>query len=123
MLYRTLEIDELINLKDAHRAIVDLMENNGSHLKLIGLKKHEKIEPHMAHTDVCIYVTDGEIEIKFNNEDNCSCQACGCGLPEKDDDDDAKKYKIKKGQLFFFEKNVMHSVEALKDSSFLLIKI
>lgn len=117
-----MEIDELINLKEADRSIVDLMENNGSHLKLVGLKKHEKIEPHMAHTDVCVFVTDGEIEIKFNSEDNCTCQACGCGLPDENDDD-GKKYKIKKGQLFFFEKNVMHSVEALKDSSFLLIKI
>ena len=38
-------------------------------------------------------------------------------------DEEGKKYKIKKEQLFLFEKNIMHSVKALKDSVFLLIKI
>ena len=122
MLYRTIEIDELVSDKDSERQIIDLMENNGSHLKLISLKKHSEIEPHMSHTDVCIYVTDGEIELKFNLDSTCSCQACECGLPDENDDD-GKKYKIKKGQLFFFEKNIMHSVKALKDSTFLLVKI
>lgn len=122
MLYRAIETDDLINMKDTDRAIVDLMENNGSHLKLIGLKKNQILESHMAHTDVCLYVMDGEIEIIFNSEDNCACQACGCSLPDEDDEE-GKKYKIKKGQMFFFEKDVMHTVKALKDSSFLAIKI
>ncbi len=122
MLYRTIEIDELITEKDTARQIVDLMENNGSHLKLVYLKKHEMIEPHMSHSDVCIYVTDGELELIFNNDDNCACQACGCDLPDEDDDE-GKKYKIKKNQMFFFEKDIMHAVKALKDTTFLLIKI
>lgn len=122
MLYKTMEIDELISEKDNEREIIDLMEKNGSHLKLVHLKKHSIIEPHMSHSDVCLYVTDGEIELKFNSEDNCSCQACGCDLPDEDSDE-GRKYKIKKNQIFFFEKDVMHSVKALKDSSFLLIKI
>ena len=122
MLYRTLEINELINLKDSDREIVELMENNGSHLKLAALKKHQEIEAHMSHTDVCIYVIDGEIEIRFDHEDNCTCQACSCTLPDESDDD-AKKYKIKKGQLFMLEKNVVHSVKAEKDSTFMIIKI
>ncbi len=122
MLYRTMEIDELVDLKDADRAIVDLMENNNAHLKLIGLKKHQILEPHMSHTDVCLYVTEGEIEIIFGNDDNCTCQACGCSMPDETDKD-TKKYKVKKGQMFFFEKNVTHTIEALKDSSFLAVKI
>ncbi len=122
MLYRTIEIDELISEKDTERQIVDLMENNGSHLKLVYLKKHEMIEPHMSHSDVCVYVTEGELELIFNAEDNCSCQACGCDLPDEDSDE-GKKYKVKKNQLFFFEKDVMHAVKALKDTTFLLIKI
>lgn len=117
-----MEIDELISEKDAERQIVDLMENNNSHLKLVYLKKHAVIEPHMSHSDVCVYVTDGELELIFSSEDNCSCQACGCDLPDEDDDE-GKKYKIKKNQIFFFEKDVMHSVKALKDTTFLLIKI
>ncbi len=122
MLYKTIEIDKLVEDKETERQIVDLMENNGSHLKFVSLKKHAQIEPHMSHTDVCIYVTEGEIELKFSLDSECSCQACECALPDENDKD-GKKYKIKKEQLFFFEKNVVHSVEALKDSSFLLIKI
>lgn len=119
MLYKILEIDELVSLKNADRAMVDLMENNDSHLKLMALKKHEKIAPHASKTDVCIYVIDGEIEITFHDLETCGCTPCGCDNVH----DNTKKFKIKKEQLFFFEKDKMHSVEALKDSSFLAIKI
>ena len=121
MLYRILEIDELVSLKNADRAMVDLMENNDSHLKLIALKKHEKIAPHASKSDVCIYVIDGELELTFHHNEACGCTTCGCEDHEKENHE--KKYKIKKEQLFLFEKDVMHSVEALKDSSFLSIKI
>lgn len=122
MLYKVLEIDDLIDKKaDLDREIIDLMENNSAHLKLVSLKKHQVIEPHMSHSDTCLYVTDGEIEIIFQENDNCTCQSCGCDIAIEEDE--GKKYKIKKGQIFFFEKDVTHSVKALKDSSFLLIKI
>ena len=122
MLYRPIEIDELINTKENSREIIDLMENNTSHLKIVSLKKHEIIEPHMSHTDVCIFIIDGEIELTFTLNDNCTCQACGCDMPDEKDDE-GKKFKLKKEQLFLFEKNVMHTVKALKDSVFLLVKI
>lgn len=122
MLYKTFEVEDLINLKESDREVVDLMEKNGAHLKLMAMKKHQILEPHMAHTNVCIYLVDGEIEIKFTHNDNCACQACGCEM-DAGEKDDFFKFKIKKGQLFFFEKDVMHSVEALKDSYFLIVKI
>ena len=40
---------------------------------------------------------------------------------EGSEEDDSFKYKIKKGQLFFFEKDIMHTVEAMKDSYFLIV--
>lgn len=122
MLYKIFEIEDLIDDKESKREIIDLMENNGAHLKLISLKKHEEIEAHMSHSDACIYVHDGEIELMFDYNDNCTCQACGCEIVSEDKKE-SKKYKIKKGQIFFFEKNTTHSVKALKDSIFLLIKI
>ena len=122
MLYRIFEIDELIDSKaDLDREIVDLMENNGAHLKLVSLKKHQYLDPHSSHANTALFVTDGEIEMIFPDAGNCTCQSCGCDIPIEDED--GKKYKIKKGQLFMFEKDVVHSVKALKDSSFLLIKI
>ncbi len=122
MLYKTLEVEDLISSKDIDREIVNLMENNGAHLKLIYLKKHQEIEPHMSHADVCLFVANGEVELVFNDESNCTCQACGCELPDENDEE-GKKYKIKKGQLFLFEKNVMHTLKALKDSYLLVVKI
>lgn len=122
MLYRIFEIDELIDVKaDLDREIIDLMENNGSNLKLVSLKKHQYLDPHTSQTNTTIFVTDGEIEITFPDTDSCTCESCGCDIPIEDED--GKKYKIKKGQLFMFKKDVVHSVKALKDSTFLLIKI
>lgn len=119
MLYKILEIDELVSLKNADKAMVDLMENNNSHLKLIALKKHEKIAPHASKTDVCLFIIDGEIEITFHFSEPCGCNSDCCDNTTSEE----KKYKIKKEQLFFFEKDIMHSIEALKDTSFLSIKI
>lgn len=122
MLYKAIEIEDLIDFKESDREIVDLMENNGAHLKLMALKKHQIIEPHMAHTNVCIYLIEGELEIKFNRGGSCNCQPCGCSIGESEEEGELK-YKIKKEQLFFFEKDVLHSVEAMKDSYFLVVKI
>ena len=60
--------------------------------------------------------------MKFLHNKNCACQACGCEMDEGEEDE-SFKYKIKKGQLFFFEKDITHSIKALKDSYFLVIKI
>lgn len=122
MLYKVLEPEEFINSKEAEREIIDIMENNNAHLKLVSLKKHAEIEPHMSHADACVYVTEGEIEITFLHDEECSCMACSCTI-EEDESKDSRKYKIKKGQMILFEKNITHSVKALKDSMFLLIKI
>lgn len=122
MRYRTIEIEEFFTDKEKTREIIDLMENNGAHLKVVYLKKHEELEAHMSHAETCIYVTEGEIELNFPHDETCSCNACGCGVSHSDKED-GKKFKIKKDQMFFFEKDVVHSVKALKDSSFLLIKI
>ncbi|MBQ4122676.1 hypothetical protein IJD44_02995 [bacterium] len=122
MLYRTIEIDELIEDKDTEQQMIDLMENNNSHLKLVALKKHAQIPTHISQSDVCIFVTEGKIEIKFLSESNCDCSPCDCDIQDKDNDS-SKKYVVKKEQFFLFEKNVLHSIKALKDSTFLLIKI
>ena len=121
MLYKVFDVDELVDLKNSDYEMIDLMENNGSHLKLIGLKKHEEIEAHLSHTNACIYLIDGEIEFIFNLTSNCTCSSCECEMDENEED--CKKFKIKKEQFFMFEKDIMHAIKALKDSVFLLIKI
>lgn len=122
MLYKAIEIDDLINKKEADREIVDLMENNGSHLKIVSLKKYEMLDSHVSHSNVCLYVIDGEIELIFSSDDNCTCHSCGCSMPDETDEE-GKRYKVKKEQLFLFEKDVVHAVKALKDSTFFVVKI
>jgi len=122
MFYKVMEPEHFLNSKEAEREIIDIMENNNAHLKLVSLKKHVEIEPHMSHADACVFVTEGEIEITFLHDEECTCQACSCELPQEDSKD-SRKYKIKKGEMLLFEKNITHSVKALKDSMFLLIKI
>ncbi len=122
MLYKVLEPGHFLSSKEAGREIIDIMENNNAHLKLVSLKKHAGIESHMSHTDACVYVTDGEIEITFLHDDKCTCQACTCTFSDEASKN-SSKYRIKKGEMLLFEKNITHSVKALKDSLFLLIKI
>ena len=40
MLYKIFEIEDLIDDKESKREIIDLMENNGAHIKLISLKNN-----------------------------------------------------------------------------------
>ncbi len=122
MFYRTIEIDEMFTDKEANHEIVEIMSNNEAQLKLVYLKKHEGFDSHKFNTNVCIYLIEGELEMLFTKESICGCNICGAQIPDEHDDK-KQKYKIKKGQLFIFEKDIFHSVKALKDSKFLLIKI
>lgn len=122
MRYKTIEIEELFTDKNRTKEIVNLMENNGAQLKIIYLKKHEELEEDISHSDTCIFVSDGEIELIFSNNDSCSFESCNC-TSNYENEENKKHYKIKKEQIFFFEKNVHYSIKALKDTTFLLIKI
>ena len=122
MFYRTMEIDEILTGKDEPHEILDIMGNNDSHLKLVYLKKKEGFDSHKSNTNVFMYVTDGELEISFPKTSMCGCNICGGQIPDDNDGND-RKYKIKKEQMFMFEKDVEHSLKALKDSKFILVKI
>ncbi len=122
MFYRVTEIEKLFNLKNAEHEIIDIINNNNSQLKAVKIKKNSGFHSHKFNTNVGIYLTDGEVELSFPKEIICGCDICGTTIPEKHNRTN-NEYKIKKGQLFLFEKDVNHSIKALKDSIFLLIKI
>ena len=121
MLYRAIEPSDFFTIKDAKHEIADIMNNNGAQLKLVSVKKESGFDSHMFNTNVCIYLISGEIKLTFMKDSFCGCNICSCIDEGKDFDN--KDYKIKKGQLFLFEKDVRHSLRAIKDSVFLLIKI
>lgn len=122
MNFKIFEFEELIGKDDEPLKMLDVSANDNGVLNLVSLKKHTEIPPHTSSTDVCIYVLDGEIEIVFNQIDNCICETCHCEVFDEKEEPE-KRFKVKKGQFFFFGKDYMHLVKALKDSDFMVIHI
>lgn len=101
MFYNVLKAKDIVSLKEDKLDREVLMENEGSSLSIIALKKEEIIDTHTANSDAAIFVLDGEIEIHFN----------------------AEKFTLDKGNILMFKKDCEHKVLALKDSKFFIIKI
>lgn len=101
MFYNVLKAKDLIEFETKKLDKKVLLEDGDSKLIAIALKKDETIETHTSIKDAAALVLDGEIEIHFN----------------------AEKFKLDKGEIIMFEKEKEHSVLALKDSKFLVIKI
>ncbi len=101
MYYNVLELKDLVSNKEDRYQKEVLMENGNSSLCAVALKKDEVMDAHISVCDACAYVFEGEAEFHF----------------------EAEKFKVKKGELIMFKKEREHSVVALKDTKFLLIKI
>lgn len=101
MYFNVLKAKDIVDLKDGEFSRETLLENNDSSLNIIALKKNEIIDTHTSYCDAAVYVLEGEIEIHF----------------------DAEKFKVEKGDILMFKKDIEHKVVALKDSKFFVIKI
>lgn len=121
-MFKLFEIKDLINDKKEDVLLINLLQKNEAELKLAYLKKDEKMNPYNTSTNACIYVIDGEIELIFNNKEY-ACDSYSCNLEAHEEKEKEEKNKIKKHQLFLTEKELIHSIKALKDSTFLIIKI
>lgn len=101
MFFNVLKAKDLVDLEDGKFQRRVLMESETGSLNAIAIKKDEIIDTHTSLRDAAVYLLDGEIELHF----------------------DAEKFKLDKGEILMFKKDVQHKVLALKDSKFLLIKI
>ena len=101
MFYNILKAKDIVNLEGGKFEHKELMANGDSSLNIIAIKKDEMIDTHTSKADAAVFVLDGEIELHF----------------------DAEKFKLDKGEILMFKKDMEHKVLALKDSKFLLIKI
>lgn len=101
MFYNVLKVKDIVNLDGEKFDREVLMENNGSDLSVIAIKKDEIIDTHTSINNAAVYVLDGEVELHF----------------------DAEKFTLEKGEILMFKKDEEHKVVALKDSKFLLVKI
>lgn len=101
MFYNVLKAKDIIDLGEEKFKHEILMQDNDNCLSVIAIKKGEIIDTHTSVCDAAVYVLDGEIELHF----------------------DAEKFKVDKGEILMFKKDIEHKVVALKDSKFFLIKI
>jgi len=101
MFYNVLKAKDLIEFETRKLDKRVLLEDGESKLIVIALKKEEIIDTHTSMKDAAVCVIEGEIEIHFN----------------------AEKFKLEKGEIIMFEKEKEHTVRALKDSKFFVIKI
>ncbi len=78
----------------------NLVDNNTGDLILIAIQKGSELKEHTSPTDASILLLKGKVNFKIYGIDHI----------------------LKKGDLFNFEKGEVHAIEALKNSSILLIK-
>ncbi len=123
-MFKIFEIKDLIEDKNEDVQIINLLQKNEAELKLVYLKKHQEMRPYNTNTNAAIYVIEGEIELTFNNEEyTCNSFSCNLEPHEEKKENELEKNNIKKHQLFLTEKELIHSIKANKDTSFLIIKI
>ncbi len=101
MFFNVLKAKDIVDLDGNVFEKRTLMEQDGSSLNIVALKKDEIIDTHTSPSDAAVYVIEGEIEIHF----------------------DAEKFKLDKGEILMFKRETEHKVLAHKDSKFFLIKI
>lgn len=75
-------------------------KNDRFHTMLIKIKQDEVLKPHHATTDAFLVVIEGEILFNLNDED----------------------FHLKKGDMFTFKAFEKHSVKALENAIFLVVK-
>jgi quercetin dioxygenase-like cupin family protein len=101
MFYNVLNLKDMVECEKHKISKNVLLENDGSVLMIIGLKKDEIIDKHSSDENAFAHVLEGEVEFHF----------------------DAEKFNVKKGEFIMFKKGATHRVLALKDTKFLLVKI
>ena len=122
MKYKAYDYKDLIDISSSSMKMVNLLSKKEDKLNLVFLEKDEIIPNHHSTVDVCVFVLEGVLEFVFNRLDNCICQTCKCDYFDENEVVE-RRYVIKENQLFFFDKNVVYSIKAVKNSYFLVIKI
>ena len=123
MYYKAYKPEDFLPQKDKQGKLIELMTDGNAHFKTGRLKKDEKTEAEMSHRDVCVYVTEGELELIFENKAKCTCSACGCSIDENPSKKESKIFKVKKSEMLIYPKDTPFRLHALKETVFFMIKI
>lgn len=107
MLNTSFKFGEVINLQsqieyaDEHVNFSNIFNNGNGGVALIGIKAGRKLDTHSSPAEVMVSVIEGEIKFIFNG----------------------KPLEMKAGEFLLMGAEVAHSVEALKNSKIMLIKV
>ena len=78
----------------------EIYKNDRFHVLLLSMKEGEFLKPHQSLTDAFLFMIDGEILFIINKDE----------------------FHLIKGDEFTFKANETHSVKAIKNAAFLLVK-
>lgn len=98
------ELAKLIDFNDGKINSKILLENGESKAVLFAMKKEQFMPEHVSPRNAFVYLIEGEIDFQLNN-------------------DASEKYKVKKGEIFFFDADEKHIVSAKKDTKLLVVRI
>ena len=102
--HETKKLESLIDFKEDSINAAVVAKNNDFKALLIAIKKNQTMKEHKSPLDAFLYVIEGEIEFILND-----CKK--------------EKFIVKKGEIFKFKANEMHSVFGRKDSKILVVRI
>lgn len=98
------ELKDMIEFCDERINSKVLAENGECKAVLFAMKKEQCMPEHTSPRNAFIYLIEGEIEFEISHEEN-------------------EKYKVKKGDIFFFNADEKHTVLAKKDTKMLVVRI
>ncbi len=102
--HSVIELKEMIDFNDEKINSKVLAENGESKAILFAIKKEQFMPEHISPKDTFIYVLEGEIEFEINHDEN-------------------ERYKIEKGDIFFFNAEEKHTVLGKKDTKMLVVRL
>ena len=100
----TEDIVSMVNYDDNNVQSRILAKNDNNLALLIAIKKNQMMAEHTSPVDAFLYVIEGEVEFKVHKEKT-------------------ETFEIKKGEIFYFEKEEKHTVFGKKDSKILVVRM
>lgn len=100
----TEDIVSMINYDDNNVQSRILAKNDNNLALLVAIKKNQMMEEHTFPVDAFLYVIEGEVEFSVYGEKT-------------------ESFQIKKGEIFYFEREERHTVLGKKDSKILVVRM
>ncbi len=103
--HKIYKIEDLIEF-DESTVKTQILSKNGDFASIIvAMKKDQIFKEHISPVNAYVYVIEGRVFFRVNNDGNIS------------------EFELNKGEIFTFLANEKHSLVALKDSKFLVVRI